>query len=329
MLLPGAAHPNRPLSRAALARRHGLDRGTLDAWIAAGLPTQADGLIDPFAACNWITWNRLPACPALARAWRGYLLIFAGFLGGDYAERRVRWHRSHALYLPAEARQVEWWIPRPAQRPWQVVLDEEPLGKPDERGHWLVRRQPCAALPTVGSSVDLRLIPRPTVAVAELAEAVIDLVGEFRYEYRHHRTGETLEHAALAGSCFDCVRELSRRLTTAGRANRVVSGIIVHDAFANPHFWLEVEVAGGGWLPVDPSLPAIARMLGADWRAVARAYAGGCDARRVQFAPQPIAELPGGATVGSLIGEALVDGANAWACLDWVCGDCSAEFAAL
>jgi hypothetical protein len=80
---------------------------------------------------------------------------------------------------------------------------------------------------------------------------------------------------------------------------------------------------------VDPSLPAIARMLGADWRSVARAYAGGCDARRVQLSPQPISEAIGGPTVASLIGEATVDGVNAWACIDWVCGDCSAEFAPL
>jgi hypothetical protein len=26
------------------------------------------------------------------------------------------------------------------------------------------------------------------------------------------------------------------------------------------------------------------------------------------------------------MGEAVADGRNAWPCLDWVCGDCEAEF---
>jgi hypothetical protein len=28
------------------------------------------------------------------------------------------------------------------------------------------------------------------------------------------------------------------------------------------------------------------------------------------------------------MGEAVADGINAWPCLDWVCGDCEAEFTA-
>ena len=328
MLLPGAAHPNRPMSQAVLARRYGLDPDTVTAWCDQGLPVQADGRVDPFAVCNWITWNRLAECPALARAWRGYLLVFAGFLGGDHAERWVRWSRGHALHLPGEATHIDWWIPRPAERPWQAVLAEESLGV-DDRGHWLIQRCATGALPTIAGTVDLRLIPRPTIADAEVTSLVIELAGEFHYEYRHHSTGEALELRSLSGSCFDCVREMAARLTLAGRNNCIVSGMIVHDAFANPHFWLEVESTGGAWLPVDPSLPSIARMLHADWRAVAQAYTGGCDARRVQFAAQPISEAIGGPTVASLIGEATVDGENGWACMDWVCGDCSAEFTAL
>lgn len=329
MLLPGPAHPNRPLPPAVLARRYGLDVAVMEGWIAEGLPVDAEGAVDPFAACNWITWHRLAECPVLARAWRGYLLVFAGFLGGDHAERWVRWHRGHALHLPHGGRRLEWWLPRPAHRAWQGVLAEEVLGEPQESGHWLIRREDIDALPTIAGTVDLQLMPRPTTAADDLLPLVTDLASTFRYEYRHHRTGETLTGDAVSGSCCDCVRALSHRLHERGRAHRIVPGIIVHDAFANPHYWLEVEVAGGEWIPVDPSLPAIARMLGADWQAVARAYTGGCDARRVAFAVDPVTTIPGGPTLGSSIGEAIVDGDNAWNCIDWVCGDCSAEFVQL
>jgi hypothetical protein len=104
---------------------------------------------------------------------------------------------------------------------------------------------------------------------------------------------------------------------------------------ANPHFWLEVAGPRGAWLPVDPSLGAIARCYGRrDWRTWVRVWCGGCDARRVTLAvgEHPVRKLPGGATLGSAIGEALVDGPagprNAWPCLDWVLGDCGWSFAA-
>jgi hypothetical protein len=29
------------------------------------------------------------------------------------------------------------------------------------------------------------------------------------------------------------------------------------------------------------------------------------------------------------MGEVIADGRNAWPCLDWVCGDCDAQFATL
>ena len=95
---------------------------------------------------------------------------------------------------------------------------------------------------------------------------------------------------------------------------------------ATPHVWLEVADADSTWTPVDPSLPAIGRLLGADWRTWARAWTGSHDGLRITVArgDLSLARIPGGATLHSLVGEAVIaDGANAWACCDWACGECS------
>jgi hypothetical protein len=117
---------------------------------------------------------------------------------------------------------------------------------------------------------------------------------------------------------------------------RLVAGLVANTAIANPHFWVEAEVAGGRWAPLDPSLPAIVRMVGGDWRAAARAWTGALDARRVTLGVvgAGLPGIPGGGSIGSAIGEAVATGADgvarsAWACLDWVCGDCEAEFSEL
>ncbi len=338
-LLPGDADPNRPATPEDLAERLRVPEDALRAWIAEGLPT-VGGLVDPFAATNWISWNRLADCPALARAWRGYLLVFAGFLSGDDAPRRVRWTRTHRVHLPFASRACDRFLPRPLDAPWQRVLADDGLGGRalPAGAHWLVRAQ--RADEALVGIVDIELHPRRLLAPGspqhgELLAAVEELVADFSYEYRHHAGGEAVvaDEERRSGSCLDCVRELARRLASRGRTSRLVAGVIAHDAFANPHFWLEVDT-GIGPVPVDPSLPAIARMLGADWRAVAAAYTGGCDARRVAFASQPVDRIPDGPTIASLIGEVAVEDDagqrwNAWPCLDWVCGDCEQRFTVL
>ncbi|MBA3683645.1 MAG: hypothetical protein H0W72_00130 [Planctomycetes bacterium] len=336
-LLPGIADPNRPAPMEVVAERFAVDARRMRAWVDDGLPL-VDGLIDPFAATNWVTWHRLADCPVLARAWRGYLVVFAGFLGGEVAPRRVRWHRTHRLHLPVQARRIDRFLPRPLATPWQRVLADDGLGG---RGlpagaHWLVRSD--RGEETLNGCVDLELRPRRTLSQGSPEHTVLlaeveGLVADFRYEYRHHTGGEMARasDSRRSGSCLDCARELARRFAARGRPARLVAGVIAHDAFANPHFWLEVETTVGP-VPVDPSLPAIARMLGADWREVASLYTGGCDNRRVALASQPVAHVPGGPTIGSLIGEAVIedlggDRWNAWSCLDWVCGDCEQAFA--
>ena len=121
---------------------------------------------------------------------------------------------------------------------------------------------------------------------------------------------------------------LASLLSDRQRPWRLVTGIVAQSTIANPHFWLETEITGGEWVPLDPSLPAIVRMVGGDWQTAAAAWTGGLDARRVTIGTvgQGITTIPGGSTVGSLIGEAVADNKNAWACLDWVCGDCEATF---
>ena len=109
----------------------------------------------------------------------------------------------------------------------------------------------------------------------------------------------------------------------------MVSGVVARTSIANPHFWLEVEDVGGGWIPVDPALPALARRFGQgdEWRAWVRAWTGGRDPGCVTLARGDIGvSVPGGATLGSAIGEVVIDGRNAWACLDWVCGVCTWGF---
>ena len=121
---------------------------------------------------------------------------------------------------------------------------------------------------------------------------------------------------------------LASLLEERGRPWRLLSGVVADSRIANPHFWIETETTDGRWAPLDPTLPAIVRMVGGDWRAASRAWSGVCDARRVTLGVVGAgrAEIPGGASVGSLMGEVVVDGRNAWPCLDWVCGDCESEF---
>jgi hypothetical protein len=343
LLEPGDAHPFPLLDAAALARFVHVEPVAVRRWLDEGLPADAAGRVDPFAAANWLSWGRLDRCPALARRWRTYLLWFAPLVTGDDRPRRLRWRRSHRLCLPGAADAVRWWLPRPASTAGQTVLAEQPL-----LGEGLVASDGALAATTVAGSLvahgvaEVALVPRRVLAPGvaehgELAALVEQVAGGFRYAYRHHRPWEYPEvadggrvTARWEGSCLDCALALASLLAERGRRWRLCGGIVAHTAIANPHFWLEAETTAG-WAPLDPTLPAIVRMLGGDWRACARAYTGAGDARRIELhLLDATIGIPGGPTLGGAVGEAVVTIAgerrNAWPCLDWVGGECEGEF---
>ncbi len=347
LLAPGHAHPHGPCRPAELARFVHVSVEQVLRWVALGLPTLLDGRIDPFVASNWLSAGHLDECPALARRWRTYLVWFAPFVAGQDRARRVRWTRTHRLYLPQIPTRLTWWLPAPVDTPGQRVLTvrlltADALTTTDEARFHRLEGVPIDATPTARSEVDLMLTPSGVLTPADddhrtLAPLVEEVAGIFRYEYRHHRSDDWVVGTKLParddGSCLDCALALAARLDDIARPWRLVAGLVANTAIANPHFWVEAECAGGRWAPLDPSLPAIVRMVGGDWRAAARAWTGALDARRVTLGVvgSGLSGIPGGSSVGSAIGEALVVGADgtarsAWSCLDWVCGDCEAEF---
>jgi hypothetical protein len=345
LLLPGSAHPHPPLAAEDLADRLGVATAEVLAWTQRGLAMR-DGLIDPFAAANWLCWGNLERCPLLQRRWQTYVRWFTPHVHAQDTPQRYRVRQAHRLYLPREVDELQWYLPRIPVCNGQSEVRAE--SAPRAEG---AQTSPAGAFTRLAWSAPVR---QPEVAAEwavtvhphpvdlfpgrrELVELVTALVGEFHYEYRHHRPGEDPEQDLVAGvdgisgSCLDCALELGRRLDELGRPWRLCAGVVASTAVANPHFWLKVD-AGSGWTPVDPSLPAIARMLGLDWRAFVDAYVGGCDARRITLAETDlhVPLVPGGPSLGSRLGEAiaLVGGErlNAWACLDWVCGECAWSF---
>ena len=215
----------------------------------------------------------------------------------------------------------------------QVLTDVVPGAESGATHHRLV------AGPVICGEAKVEVSPVRGEA-SELAAVLVELIGDFRYTYRRHYPREMIstEQRFAGGSCADLTLALGERLTDMGRPWRLVSGVIATGSLANPHFWLEVAGPTGSWLPVDPTIPCLARRFptllaeikGGDWRSWVRAWTGSLDARRVTLlrGESPVARLPGGATGGSLIGEAMVDGYNAWNCLDWVCGPCTWGFTA-
>lgn len=344
-LLPGARHPYAPMSWSTLARFVHVPLQDVARWIADGLPETSDGLIDPFVCSNWLCAGRLDRCPTLARRWRTYLLFFAPFLAGQDRIRRLTWTRSQRLYLPQRPAHLTWWLARATTTDAQTVERED---TPVMSGTsttavgpwWRIEGAPADGEPQITVATQVQITPRQVLAPdsldhQELAALMEDIVGAFRYEYRHHQPGEyraaftggVVDSPRHAGSCLDAAMAVGAELTRRSRPWRVLAGVVADSRIANPHFWIEVDTTAG-WAPLDPTLPAIVRMVGGDWRAAVRAWTGACDARRVTLGVvgEGVAEIPGGSTAGSLMGEAIADEANAWPCLDWVCGDCESEF---
>lgn len=333
---PGAEHPNAPVRWDGLAERFAVKPQTFYRWIDEGLPVAANGEADPFAAVNWISWHRLNECPVLRRAWRGYLTVFAGFLSGNHQPRHVRWLREQCVYTPTPTATWSALVPRPWQGAQQTILRDDGLNNSaiPAGTYWRIAGE---GQPQWHGEVELMLYAQePTTIAKELVKELLDeveaLAADFTYVYVHHQPTETLTEPlparALTGSCLDAARLLTHRLRQRGHDARVVPGLIAHPTFANPHFWVEVH-QGTQIIPLDPSLPAIARMLGADWRAVANAYSGGCDNRRVRFMQQALPDEPVNAAIGQFHAT-LSDGnaqlVNLWPGLDWVCGECSDTF---
>jgi len=344
-LLPGARHPYAPMSAATLARFVHVPLAEVGHWLAEGLPQTADGLVDPFDCSNWLCAGRLDRCPTLARRWRTYLLFFAPFLAGQDRVRRLTWTRRQRLYLPQRPTRLTWWLARATATDAQQIEREDAPALPGavttalERW-WRIDGAPADSEPQLVATTQVRISPRQVLApdsadhqqLARMQEAI---VGAFRYEYRHHQPGEyraaftggVVDRPRQVGSCLDIAMAVGAELTRLSRPWRVVAGVVADSRIANPHFWIEADTTAG-WAPLDPTLPAIVRMVGGDWRAAVRAWTGACDARRITLGVvgEGVADLPGGSTAGSLMGEAIADGINAWPCLDWVCGDCEAEF---
>jgi hypothetical protein len=321
LLLPGAAHPHPRRTPSDLAAWLGVPEARVSAWIATGLPAPG-GLIDSFEAVNWLN-QRITEVPALAARWRRYLRWFSPFVQGRDRPARRGLTRHHRLYLPAECAAVRWWLPHLSGEQWSVPVTVQ--------GGSHVMLEVAAASAT--AVVACRPSSEPQ---AEFIPVMEELVAGFTYGYRHHRPDD-LYLGRTSGSCLDLALALGERVAACGRPWRLCSGVVAHTALANPHFWIEIEIASGGWATLDPSLPLIARTFSAlgvvdDWRDWVRAYCGGCDARRITLCrgEAPVRGIPGGATLGSTIGEVVVETqqgqANAWPCLDWVCGECRWEF---
>jgi hypothetical protein len=320
LLLPGAAHPHPRRTPEELAAWLGVTSVRVAAWVTDGLPAPG-GLIDGFEAVNWLN-HRLAEVPILAARWRRYLRWFAPFVAGRDRPARRSLTRHHRLYLPPSCGAVRWWLPALPGEQWTVPVQQQ-------GSHVLLLVAAASATAVIDCQPSTQ--PQP-----ELVPLVEELVAEFTYGYRHHRPDDVY-HGRLSGSCLDLALALGERVAARGRPWRLCSGVVAHTALANPHFWIEVEIEGGAWAPLDPSLPLIARTFAAvgavdPWREWVRAYTGGCDARRITLCrgEAPVRGILGGATLGSTIGEVIVETkqgqANAWPCLDWVCGECRWEF---
>lgn len=346
---PGPRDPYPITDAAGIADSYAVSTAVVQQWRDAGCPTEPDGGFDPMAVCNWLSWGRLDQAPALARRWRTFLNWFAGGTRSGEIGRCYALTQQRQLLVPHDDLAWQWQVPVPiAHGAVQSVSGQSVSGESVAQAGrsaqaWelqaasAIGRGCGAAELSVTSTVTVQAQPA-TEALAALVPLVTELVAGFTYGYRRHTPDGRC--FAAAGTCLDLAATLRDRLLATGRACRLIAGLIPRDDLANPHYWLEVETRSGGWAVVDPSLPAIARMLDADWQTWIRMCTGGCDARRVVLAvaeaDESVATLlqrsPGAVTVtngGSGAGSAASTtscsdiGPTAWACQDWVCGACT------
>jgi hypothetical protein len=334
---PGPAEPYPAADATAIADLFGVDAAAVAGWLDDGLPHAGD-LIDPMVCTNWLSWGRLDRAPILARRWHVYLAGFRAHRQGQAARHRVTWNRSHTLYLPEAVISADWWLPDPIACDWQQLEqcgDLSDLRARSAGGQWLCRSEPSTTWEVHGSATVV-VASQHGNCDAAVVSAMRDVVAEFRYGYRRHERHERHERdeprqVRKEGTCLDCALALGSHLSSLGRAWQLCAGLTARSAVANAHYWLLVEQAGGGWVPVDPSIPAIARMLGDDWQQWIDAYAGSLDAWRVTLAcaeltpagaEQFVSVVPGQASAAMAGGEMC----DAWACIDWVCGETVASF---
>ena len=319
---PGDAQPNGPCDGGSLAGRLDLAGAQLDALVARGLPQLPDGRYDPYAVVSWLSWHALEDCPALARKWRTWRRWFT--TPGNPLRLSVQ--RLHSVYLP-EARPLRALVPEPPDLPGQHILGRIWQEGWCEGGCRRIERPVAGREHTWRAEDDLVLTP---LAVEprdrRWCETLLgDLAAAFTYSYRRHRPGEA---PAWTGTCLDlallCGAELARR----GRDWRLVCGVVAHRALANVHFWVELDDGPAGWIPLDPTIPAIARMLGPDWRSAIAPAVGRHDGRRIRVGSAPGAACQDG-LLGGCAGTVEAAGDDASACTDWAIGECSWSIAAL
>lgn len=312
---PGDRHPHAPCAAAALARRLGVPAAALDDWAAEGCPRLPDGRCDPYAVVNWLSWGRLARCPLLARRWRMWLSWFTA----RPRPRRLRVVRAQRCWLPA-ARALVWWVPEPADTPGQRVLARQ-WEAGEAAGAWRRLAWAPAVEHAWRAEDEVELVPLswPRRERPDLETMLAELVAEFAYAYRRHRAGDW---PLGRGTCLDLALQAGARCS---RPWRLVSGVIAHRALAHPHFWLEVDDGTCGWIPVDPSPAAVARMLGEDWRPLIAAGIGRWAARCIRIAA---ALGPVGDDLGGIAGRLDAEGDEALYCSDWAIGACSWQIAA-
>jgi len=315
---PGDEHANAPCSLPQIAQRLAVTEVDVCGWLADGCPQESDGRLDPFQVCNWLSWGQLGRCPVLARRWNSWLRWFTT----TGKPCRVVVARSQTCRLP-EPRPLRWLVPEPGDAPGQQVVARQ-----WNEGEALAGFR-CLDRPTAREhrwSAEDELALRPEAAEPrnrqEFETLLTNLAGAFTYAYRRHRPGEV---AGPIGTCLDIARLLGVELERVGRRWRLVSGVVAHRGLANLHFWVEADDGPAGWIPLDPTIPAVARMLGRDWRRTVSLAVGRHDARRIRLA---CSEGPIGDDLAGITGWLDAGGASALYCTDWATGECSWSIAA-
>ncbi len=334
--LPGVSHPNAPIDRATTAKRFGVSADQVEQWLIEGLPIDEAGFIDPFVCCNWLSWGPLDTAPRLKRLWRQFLAHFRPFILGKNDEKRITWKRETVVHLPPGVDHVQWFIVRMFDDfDWQKSIQMSDISFNAEcsfdvcEQYWqaeLKHPQPHAFVSYDISINAQRKLNESDQEFSELYPLFCEIIEAFDYHYRVHALDDHPRKDVLRGTCLDLALYAGALLEERGRAWRLCGGVIAHNTLLNAHHWIEVETQKG-WVPFDGSIPAIARMLGEDWREWAHHYCGGLDTGRIALSRGPgFWDVPEqnfiSAATGAVIAQVNDQWLNAWPCLDWVCGEC-------